>query len=644
MKKKFYIFGDINNKKNINISEENTIKDILENYADGMSDHKKVKLVQIGGPLGRLIKGPNLNYKLRNYMDHMYMDTIIFLNDLTCPVDFVKFCIRYVIRELEVKSSNIIRLNDLIEGIVSGCSEEDDLDKIKKIVNKETDSHLESRLYQVILFMVDNFKDEFNNHIQNKKCQTGICRKLFTAQCSNACPAEVNVPAYIALMADEKITEAYSLMRRNNPLPFVCGMVCSRPCEDRCRRGEIEKTVGVRALKRYAADRVLKSGEYKEKKLEYNGKKIGIIGAGPAGLSAAYFLAKTGYKVTIYEASKVVGGMLAAGIPEYRLPQEAIEKEVNLIKELEVTIKTNIRIGEDIPLKNLREEYDSILLATGAHIGNKFGVNIESIETAIDLLREVKVEGRKKIGKNVVVIGGGDVAMDAARTSIRLGAENVTVATLEEFEAMPASDEEKHEALEEKIQFINGYGVKDINIESNNLKGVTFRKCISMFNLEGVIDPIYDDKELKALETDNLIFAIGQKPNTSYLDEDIERDSRGWIKIDKSTFETTVSGIFAAGDIYKPGVAIKAIAEAKKAAQAIDKYLGGKGLYLENEPEIPQNQLHHNLWFEDKINERVVNALDRVSNFKEISLTMSDIDAKCEAKRCLRCDRNTRSS
>lgn len=644
MKKKLYIFGDINNKININISKKTTVKDILENYAGGMTDHKKVKLVQIGGPLGRLIKGPNLNYELNNYMDHMYMDTIVFLNDLTCPVDFIKFCTRYVIRELEVKNNNIIKINDLIEGIASGDSEKEDLDKLKRMVNKKADLDLENRLYQVILFMINNLKSEFNDHIYNKKCQNGICRKLFIAQCSNACPAEVNVPGYIALMADEKTTEAYSLMRRNNPLPFICGMVCSRPCEDRCRRGEIEKTVGVRALKRYAADRVLNSGQYKEKKLECNGKKIGIIGAGPAGLSAAYFLAKTGYKVTIYEASKVVGGMLAAGIPEYRLPHEAIEKEVKLIKELGVEIKTNIKVGRDIMFKTLREKYDSILLTTGAHIGNKFGPNINSIESAIDVLREVKVEGRKKIGENVMVIGGGDVAMDAARTSIRLGAKNVTVATLETFETMPASNEEKHEALEEKIKFINGYGIKDIHIESNVLTGVTLRNCISMFNPEGGFDPIYNDEELKTIKIDNLIFAIGQKPDTSYLDEDIKTDPRGWIKVDPSTFETSATGVFAAGDIYKPGVAIKAIAESKKAAQAIDKYLGGKGLYLEKEIEVPQNQLHHNLWFEEKINERIINAGDRVSNFKEISLTMSDIEAKCEAKRCLRCDRNTRLS
>ncbi|WFD08888.1 FAD-dependent oxidoreductase [Tepidibacter hydrothermalis] len=644
MNKNINIFGDVNNIGESNVCINKTIKEILNEYAGGMTGYKNVKLVQIGGPLGEVFKANNLNYKLSKYADSMVTDTIVFFNDLMCPVDFIRFCTRYVIRELGIRNDHVEKINILIENITSGLANEGDFEKLRETASEKADTYAENELHKIILYMADNFKNEFIDHIINKKCKTGICRKLFVAQCINGCPAEVNVPGYIALMADDRIKDAYSLMRKNNPLPFVCGMVCSRPCEDRCRRGEIEKTVGVRALKRYASDRALKTGEYKEDRLESKGKKVAIVGGGPAGLSAAYFLSKTGYEVIIYEANEVIGGMLALGIPEYRLPQAVIDKEVELVKNLGVEIITNTRVGKDVTLKELRNKFDSVLLSTGTHIGNKFGPDVKEIETAIDLLREVKVEGRKEIGENVLVIGGGDVAMDAARTSVRLGAKNVIVASLETFETMPASDEEKYEALEEGVEFVSGYGTKDIHEEGGKLKEITLKKCISIVDDKGIFSPIYDNEDLKKFEIDSLILAIGQRPDNSYLDEDIEINERGWIKINSFTFETSVEGVFAAGDIYRPGVAVKAIAEAKKAAQSIDRYLGGTGLYTEKEIEIPQGQLHYDLWFEEKINEKIINVAERVSNFKEITLTMSDIDAKCEAKRCLRCDRNTRSS
>jgi len=283
--------------------------------------------------------------------------------------------------------------------------------------------------------------------------------------------------------------------------------------------------------------------------IQSNGKKIAIVGSGPSGLTAAYYLAKTGYEVVIYEASKVVGGMLAMGIPEYRLPQETIDKEVKLIKDLGVKIITNTRVGVDITLKELRVKFDSLLLATGCHIGNKFGPDVKEIETAIDLLREVKVQGRREIGENVLVIGGGDVAMDAARTSIRLGAKNVIAASLETFETMPASDEEKYGAEEEGVQFISGYGTKDIHVENGKLKKITLKRCLSILDDEGRFSPVYDDEDLQTFEIDSLILAIGQRPDNSYLDEDIELNERGWIKVNQYTFETNVEGLFAAGEM-----------------------------------------------------------------------------------------------
>ncbi len=641
MNKIINIFGDVNKKGEFEISSDKTIKEILNEYAGGVKNRRNIKFVQVGGPLGVCIKGKELNNKLGDYEDYMSGNMIIFLSDLLCPVDYLRFLTRFMVRELRIDNEHIRKLNQLVENIAQGKATKFDFEELINEVNKEAGTNAEDLLHKIFIYITSEFKDEFMNHIIDKKCKNGICRGLMVAQCMNACPAEVYIPGYIELMKHDKVEEAYDLMRKNNPLSFVCGKVCARPCEDRCRRGEIESTVGVRALKRFACDMTLKMGEYKEDKLDSNGKKVAIIGAGPAGLTSAYYLAKTGYEVVIYEAAKVVGGMLAVGIPEYRLPQQTIDKEVELIKNLGVKIITNTKVGVNITLKELREKFNSILLSTGCHIGNKFGPECSKIETAIDLLREVKVHGRRNIGENVLVIGGGDVAMDAARTSIRLGAKNVIAASLETFETMPASDEEKYEAVEEGVKFISGYGTKDIHVEDGKLKKITLKRCLSILDDEGRFSPVYDDEDVKTFKIDNLILAIGQRPDNSYLDEDIELNERAWIKVDQYTFETSVKGVFAVGDMYNPGIAIKAIAEAKKAAIYIDKYLGGNGLYLGEEIEIPKKPLNCTIWDIEKVVEKYNNPSQIKGNFDTVSRVYTADEAKKEASRCMRCDRNS---
>ncbi|WP_250862039.1 FAD-dependent oxidoreductase [Oceanirhabdus seepicola] len=636
------ILGDVNEKGKFEIPSNKTIKEILKEYAGGMKNWRKVKLVQIGGPLGLCVRGKELNNKLSDYEKYMSGNMIIFLSDLLCPVDYLRYLTRFMVRELHIDNEHIRKLNQIVENIAQGKAKEGDFQELINEVNKDSQTNAENNLHKIFRYIMSEFKNEFMEHIIDKKCENGICRTLMVTQCMNACPAEVYIPGYIELMKHDKVEEAYSLMRKSNPLSFVCGKVCARPCEARCRRGEIESTVGVRALKRYASDVTLNTSDFKEDKLVSKGKRIAIIGSGPAGLTAAYYLARTGYEVVIYEAAKVVGGMLAMGIPEYRLPQETIDKEVKLIEDLGVKIITNTRVGLDIPLKELREKFDSVLLATGCHIGNKFGPAVKEIETAVDLLREVKVQGRKEIGENVLVIGGGDVAMDAARTSIRLGAKKIIAASLETFETMPASDEEKHEAVEEGVQFISGYGTKDIHTENGKLKGITLKKCLSVFDDEGRFSPVYNEEDEKSFEIDGLILAVGQRPDNSYLDEDIELSERGWIKVNQYTFETNVEGVFAAGDIYKPGIAIKAIVEGKKAALSIDKYLGGNGLYLGEEIEIPEKPLNCTIWDIEKVEEKHENPLERKVNFDIVSRVYTKDEAKQEASRCMRCDRNSR--
>jgi len=656
MNKTTNIFGDVNRKGKMEMPFDITLKAILNDFAGGIKDYRRVKLIQIGGPLGICVSGKDLNNKLSDYEECMTGDMVIFLSDQLCPVDYMRFLTRFMVRELRIDNDHIRKLNQWVESFTQGTGTMEELEMLESAVaedvvydmangaGREGKSNAENSLNSIFRYMLSEFRSEIVEHIVDKKCKNGICRGLFVAQCMNACPADVYIPGYIELMKHDRVEDAYRLMRRNNPLSFVCGNVCARPCEDRCRRGEIESTVGVRALKRYAADMALKIGDYKEEKQEDNGREIAIIGSGPAGLTAAYYLAKTGYSVVVYEASNVLGGMLAMGIPEYRLPQETINKEIQLIANLGVKFVTNTRIGVDMTMEALRADYDSVLLATGCHIGNAMGSESKGIETAVGLLREVKVEGRKDIGKNVLVIGGGDVAMDAARTSVRLGAENVIVASLETYETMPANDDEKHEAKEEGIQLINGYGMEKIHVENESVAGITLKKCLSVVNDEGRFSPEYDDNDQKELKIDNLVFAMGQRPDNSYLDTDVELSDRGWINVNRRSLETSAKGIFAAGDMNAPGNAVDAIAEGKRAAESIDSFLGGNGLFIDGEVEVPDSTLKCTIWDIEKSSEVEAELSDRKGSFEVVSKPFLVDEAKQEASRCMRCDRNTRAA
>ena len=635
------VMGSVNKRGRFEISPEKTIKEILMNWGEGLKNSRKLKLAQVGGPLGMCLKGVEINNTLESYKEHMTGEMILFLDELMCPVDYLRFLTRFLIRELKVDNSFTRNLNKLTERIANGEGNRLTIEEIKLELEERVIQNLaEERTREIFLYFMENFTEEIEEHIVDKKCRNSICRGLMEAQCINACPGEVYVPGYVELMKRGRIEEAYSLMRKNNPLSFICGKVCARPCESRCRRGEIEKTVGARALKRYAAEMALQSEEYAEDKLDPKGKKVAVVGAGPAGLTAAYYLAKTGYEVVVYEAEEKVGGMLAMGIPEYRLPQESIDREVELIRSLGVEIFTGIKIGQDIQLSQLKEDYDAVLLSTGCHVGNIIpNTQAEGVETAIKILKEVKLGNRKTIGERTLVVGGGDVAMDAARTAVRLGSKDVKVISLEDYQEMPASEEEKEGALQEGVEFLNGYGMDRVNIEKGRVVGLKIKKCLSVLDDDYRFSPEYDETDTVELDVDSLIYAIGQKPDLSYVDCMDTVDMR-FIAADR--FKTAVEGIYAAGDMCGPGTAIEAIAQAKKAAGVIDEYLGGKGLYDGEDIEIPKTTLDCTTWDQELTEEKTISAESRKDNFCEIEKTYTCEEAIAEAGRCMRCDRNSR--
>lgn len=636
------VLGDVNSRGIYNVDSNTTLKEILRDNAGGIRNNMRLSTIQVGGILGKFLGLGSLNQSVEEFAKGDEVVDIMYLDELFCPVDYVKFLMRHCINMKKREEKSLLEMREVAEKLVSDEGTEGDFQRLRELTIEVSSDEEEKRFKDIVWEMTEKYYDIFIEHVRDHRCRTTICRRLYSAQCINACPAEVNIPGYVELMEHKNVEDAYRLMKKNNPLSLICGKVCPRPCEDRCRRKQLEETVGVRALQRYAADMTFRLGDFTEDKLEANGKSVAIIGGGPAGLTAAYYLGRTGYKITIFEENKVVGGMLATGIPEYRLPQATIDIEVEHIKSFGVDIKMGMRVGRDIHLSEIRSQYDVVLLATGCQIGNAFAQG-NGIETAVQLLKEVKVEGRKEIGENVLVIGGGDVAMDAARTTLRMGAKKVMVATLEGSVAeMPASQEEKEEALEEGIHFFNGRSVKEIHKnEEEKIQRVTLKKCLSVLDDEYRFSPVFDEGDTEELEVDTLIFAIGQRPDTGYFTEDIGVDERGWIKVDPVTLETNVKGIFAAGDMSRVGTAVEAIAEGRKSAQAIDRHLEGNGIYTGEEITIPEIPLNIDIWNTGKKEETLAPAEERI-NFKEAVKTFNDSEALCEARRCMRCDRNSR--
>ena len=475
--------------------------------------------------------------------------------------------------------------------------------------------------------------------------------KTGTSPCKAACPAGVNAQGYVQLIKDNKFIESWQLIYKDNPLPAICGRVCTHPCETACHRKSVDAPVGIRELKRVAAEVAYRDldGLPLPEVAPSNGIKVAVIGSGPAGLSAAYQLAKSGYSVTIFEALPVTGGMLRVGIPEYRLPKSIVELEIGLLERMGVEIKTNTPLGPELTIDDLMKQgYSGVFLGIGAHKGvalNVPGEDLDGVIPGVDFLRRVNMGEKVALGKRVAVIGGGNTAMDAARTALRCGAQEVTIVYRRSEAEITAAEEEIHEAKEENIVF--QMMTSPVAMHGDGGK-VTKLECIQ--NELGEPDesgrrrPVAVAGSEFAIDVDNIIVAIGQAVDVSGLGGAVELSRRNTIVVDGASMATNVPGVFAAGDVVTgPATVVDAIGTGKKAAASIDKYCRGEEATIcfnwatkESAVDFPKNSPGIKVET-PRFEGSFVEPAKRVADFAEVALGISEEAARQEAERCLNC-------
>ena len=500
---------------------------------------------------------------------------------------------------------------------------------------------------------LDRHREVFVSHVETHNCATGSCVKLAPAPCQMACPAGIDVPTYVTLIGMGKDAEAIEVIRRDNPFPWVCGLICTRPCEFMCVRGRIDTPVSIKFLKAFAAERAMSEGNYANPPKEPDkGKKICVIGAGPGGMSCAYYLALKGYSVKVIEALPLAGGMIFVGIPRYRLPREVIDREVAMLEELGVEFQFNTRFGRDATFNSLKAEgFDAFFFAIGAHQAYKMNIPGETeyqMTDAIDLLRRVALGERRKPGRRAVVIGGGNVAIDAARTCLRLGCEEVTIAYRRTRNEMPADEEEVEQAEEEGVFF--SFLTVPIEVEGKNGRPTGLR-CLQakLVAREGSsrMSPVPVEGSDYVMAADVIIGAIGQRVDQACLEDlpDMNWTRRSTIDVNMVSMETSIPGVFAAGDaVTGPATVIEAIGGGKRAAGAIDRYLSG--IPQPKMPPVPvrrQRVDHLEVPATTKMILKrpempLLNLDRRRTTFQQVELGYPENAVREEARRCLRCD------
>jgi NADH-quinone oxidoreductase subunit F len=581
---------------------------------------------------------------------------LIVMDEDTCMVDMARFFLDFVQDESCGKCPpcriGTKRMLEIVNRICDGHGVEGDIERLEelgRIIRETSLCGLGQTAPNPVLSTIRYFRAEYEAHIREKRCPAGVCPNLVRAPCQSACPANVDVPGFIALVSEKRIAEALRLHRERNPFAAVCARVCFHTCEDKCRRGLVDEALSIRGVKRFMVDEEVTTQLPEVRPNATNAmRKIAIVGAGPAGLSCAYFLARLGYRPRVFEGESRPGGMPVQTIPAYRLPREILSLEVRMIERMGVTIETNQRLGNDFTLQGLRDQgYEAVFLGVGAPAGLHLGVpgeDFPGVDDAIRFLREYNIRGSAPIGRDVVVVGGGNAAIDTARSAVRLGACSVTVLYRRTRDEMPAYAEEIEEAEHEGVVIKVLTAPVEIVARNGRVCGI---KCQTMtlgeFDRSGRRRPKAAAEEPFVVPADQVITAIGQKLEPAALIDGlaVSLNKDGFIAADPLTGRTSLDWLYSGGDAaLGPSSVVEAVAGGERAAVAIDAQLTGA---------------EHAFWRKDRACDvrfdtnaepvkypRATMGLlpveRRRSNFNEVEQPWTESIAVCEAKRCLRCD------
>ncbi len=663
--KLFSLAGKVKNTGLVEIPMGTSVRDVVFEVGGGVLENNPIKAVQTGGPSGGCIPESMLDLPL-TYEGLVEAGTImgsggmIVMDSETCMVDIARFFLEFTTKESCGKCTpcreGTEKMLEIMERICAGEAEEDDIALLERLANGVAATSL-CGLGQTApnpaKSTLKYFREEYLAHIRDKYCPAGVCKKLVPAHCQKACPAGIDVPSYVALIAHGRFEEAVRVIREDNPFPWVCGLICPAPCEKECERGTVDKPISIKALKAFASKSVTENlGGYKTAIRTQRDEKIAIIGSGPAGLSAAYYLTMEGYKITVFEALPKAGGMLRVGIPPHRLPKSIMDKEIESISNLGIEIKTNTPLGPDMTLENLFDQgFKAVYLSIGAHKPmplNIEGEDAKGVMQGVTYLKNLNLGEPVPQGKRVVVIGGGNVAVDVARSAVRKGEANVTILYRRTRREMPAYDTEIEEALEEGINITFLSAPEKILVKDNKVTGL---RCIKMElgepDASGRRRPIPVAGSQYEMEADLVFPAIGQIPDTTPLKEieGLEMIKGGTIKVDHETFATTVKGVFAGGDaVTGPATVIEAISGGKKAALFIDAFIQGEE--KPRKPPVPVRRMNVEKF---EVSEEKMERLKRPeipllpikkrkTTFEQVELGFTEKIACDEAQRCLRCD------
>ncbi|MBN1656102.1 MAG: FAD-dependent oxidoreductase [Deltaproteobacteria bacterium] len=671
--KVFALSGMVQRTGLVEVPMGTTLRQVVFGAGGGIPNNKKCKAVQIGGPSGGCIPEQHLDIEcdydaLKAFGAIMGSGGLVVLDENTCMVDLAKFFMEFIQSESCGKCipcrEGTRRMLEILEAITHSRTKEKDLEALERfqgimqlkqlgeVIQSTSLCGLGQTAPNPVLSTLRWFRDEYEAHIFERRCPAGVCKQLVGAPCETGCPVGTEVWRYVANIAKGDFEEAYRVVRQANPFPSVCARVCHHPCEAVCRCGATGgEPIAVRSLKRFLVENVEPTAfKTAVKPAGPEAKRVAIIGAGPAGLTAAHCLSVNGIKVTVFEREAAAGGMLVCAIPAYRLPRDVLAKEIESLLNENTEIKYNTALGRDITIDGLfKEGYSAIYVAMGSHQSRKLeipGENAKGVYPGVEFLKAYNLHGEHLARGNVGVVGGGNSAIDAARVAIRLpGVTSVTVYYRRTEKEMPAYSEEIEAAIEEGVQIRTLVAPVEIIEEAGAVKAMRLIRCeLGEPDSSGRRSPVPIKGTEFAVELDTIVAAISEQPDAAGL-EGVRLTKRGTLEVNPDSFLADRPGVFGGGDVVRgPNTVIGAISDGKNAAAMIERYLKGyqlKSLARVKLPSVyvePVESLDESEGISPRLHAPRLPAAERTKNFKEVERAVSEAAAMIEARRCLRCD------